>query len=485
MRHEERKALAWSWLAPLIWLLFGTLLLAISLFVVGYLYQLQVLSTSFSGPAPILRAAYIIAIILALCVLVLLALTVVHGVLIPNSPFEGPLSKSLLSLIPSRMRRSDRFTILTSNNRDREWEETRAAREEAVSTYARLISETNDPNLLDRAAPSLVFKECMSSASLPHLIAATRRLLSTDTSIRVKATVRTQYDAFIGWLQNDPVIHVQQSNALSVDDVRDIIRWKNECSTLLQIKSERIWFSPVNVILTSFLPHNKDLLPIGRLPFEQCIARVLCIFDQSRQLGDCEDVLRHAMGHCNWLIAHQKVDDVTRILSHVDRNSLLRSLIRNTCLNWPLIRDIVGILIQGREEETLVEMAPFLTGLPDVGRVFGSFIVVDFLEELAQRLGSDLRTPADIDFSRLCSLIIQEYSSTTWTKEASIVMLYREHSETLQVADKAIARDFFRLCLLRSEEDSVGISSLRVPYCLGERAQFYLSCLTGALSLAL
>ncbi|KZS91621.1 hypothetical protein SISNIDRAFT_487289 [Sistotremastrum niveocremeum HHB9708] len=83
LAREERKVMAERYMIPLMGLLFYTLLLAIGLFVLGFLIQLWDISFSFVGPAPILLIGGAMATALAVVILGIVLLSTVHA-------YEGP-----------------------------------------------------------------------------------------------------------------------------------------------------------------------------------------------------------------------------------------------------------------------------------------------------------------------------------------------------------------------------------------------------------
>ncbi|KZS91674.1 hypothetical protein SISNIDRAFT_163072 [Sistotremastrum niveocremeum HHB9708] len=97
MRHEDRKKMSERWLPPLVYILYGTLLCSIGLFVYGFLLQQRLLSESFDGPAPVLTLAEDFAIVLSVSVLLLVLATIAHALCSVNG-VQGIASLSLLKL---------------------------------------------------------------------------------------------------------------------------------------------------------------------------------------------------------------------------------------------------------------------------------------------------------------------------------------------------------------------------------------------------
>ncbi|KZT33799.1 hypothetical protein SISSUDRAFT_1053780 [Sistotremastrum suecicum HHB10207 ss-3] len=76
------------------------------------------------------------------------------------------------------------------------------SREKLLATYLDQISEASDPTLLERAVASLSYADWVQygTGSIDQLEKVYSRLLSTDTSFRVKETVSAQVARFSTWL---------------------------------------------------------------------------------------------------------------------------------------------------------------------------------------------------------------------------------------------------------------------------------------------
>lgn len=78
------------------------------------------------------------------------------------------------------------------------WEDRDSEDVKALKTYARLVINTNDTEVLERAVPSFEFGSWYNAGdSLFSIFMAVReRFLATDTSFRVKETVAKQLAYF-------------------------------------------------------------------------------------------------------------------------------------------------------------------------------------------------------------------------------------------------------------------------------------------------
>lgn len=153
---------------------------------------------------------------------------------------------------------------------------------QALKAYARLVINTNDTEVLERAVPSFEIGEwCQSGGKLLSVFLAVReRFLATDTSFRVKETVNQQLvycREWSGW--RDRWREDLEGNAIT--------RWcRDQCEDLIDQthESHRQFFSAF-VFFTSLDPHNEDLRRYPWDSYEETVAWVLSSYDQDGEMG--------------------------------------------------------------------------------------------------------------------------------------------------------------------------------------------------------
>lgn len=383
MRHEERKRLSMVWLKPLVVVLYWSLLSSIGLFIAGLLYQLQLLSTSFDERARVLETTWALGLIFAAGIIAIIAATTIHAIRFDCSPFEGSLSRvtlRLLQLMTARWNWRIRIQL--------DWKFNGSA---LVTTYMRLVTEASDPRLLDRAVPSFSYQ--WLSGGMEHmelLEQAYERLLASDASTRVRETVHAECLRFSAFCRE----HMEWTHTTLKRNMIDFL--VERCASLAQY--------PAGVFFTSFDTDNADLLTVSSLPAEECIARVLCTYDQDKQLGCRVWIFRHALKYCHTLLDNQKLEDLNRILSHVDYPSVLRSLFRAPFSFQPA--QLLRYLIQGREIEALRILIPLLTSSEIPQR--SDFHIAVNLGDMMQNIDTEIEIPSDIDLSPYIALIVRE-----------------------------------------------------------------------------
>ncbi|KZT32019.1 hypothetical protein SISSUDRAFT_625860 [Sistotremastrum suecicum HHB10207 ss-3] len=344
---------------------------------------------------------------------------------------------------------------------------------QALKAYARLVLNTNDAEVLERAVPSFEIGQWYSAGvELWDLFLAVReRFLATDTSFRVKETVTQQLVYFMqwsGWRNGYTWRDDLEGNAIT--------RWcTDQCKNLVDRshESHRQFFFTF-VFLTSLDPHNSDLRGSPYDSYERTVARVLCSFDRGGELilGFRENVFSSAVQECRPLLRDAKSDDVTRILSIGDRSSIIRSLLRNPHISWDYIGEMVALITRGNEVAILEELAEFFCNVPDmkpVGIFSRDLLVIDFLGSLIPSLPPRFTLPRSFDLTPTLSLLLR-YQSKVKSLERYIdtLLYFLDHDGFEQLSSLRPAHDFFRLCLTRS-------SNHQLDKNVSDRARFYLS----------
>ncbi|KZT36952.1 hypothetical protein SISSUDRAFT_914236 [Sistotremastrum suecicum HHB10207 ss-3] len=440
LARERRMLSAEGKMRSLMGVLIWTLLLSIGFFVLGFLIQLWDLSFSFTTSAPILIVGGVFATGLTLIILGIITVTTVHAGVNDNSPFESPLSNAMKPLLRWILRCVQKQGhSQTEDNRDRggrgeskgtadkedlaalvEWKKDDAPNTLALKTYAKLVLNTNDAEVLERSIPSFEFGEWYAAGDslLPIFHALRQRFLATDTSFRVKETVHKQLvyaKDWEGWKD-------QEGEWRSDRKANNVTRWcQNQCFELIDSSHGlRHDFFPPFAFFASLEEDNHDLRKWASVSNEECVARILCTFDSDKELGDREDIFRRAVVACDRLLSDGRTDDVTAILSCVDRASVLRSLIQNPDMWWYEIDSLVAFIVKGNEIEILDEMASFFSNLPEMSAFTISndpLLVCTFLEHIIRQSLSNFAAPQFLDLSPVLDIVhqhnlFQHYSMT-------------------------------------------------------------------------
>ncbi|KZS86792.1 hypothetical protein SISNIDRAFT_541213 [Sistotremastrum niveocremeum HHB9708] len=392
--------------------------------------------------------------------------------LAPEAPFHELLGGREGARIESEEKEGEPIEVLMKEAADD------TATVQAFKAYARLVINTNDAEVLERAVPSFVIGEwCKSGGDLLPLFLAVRdRFLATDTSFRVKETVQKQLvdcREWSGWTDEDGWWRRDLEG-------NDITRWcRDQFKDLVNQshESHRQFFSAW-VFFTSLDPNNDDLRGDPRDDsHEESLVRVLYSFDQEGELGDRRDVFWSAVWEC-------RSDDVTRILSRGYQYSVLRSLLRNPYRPWddvggllgrPLgrIKDVVAFITRGNEVAVLGELAKFFSNLPDikpVGDYCKNLLVIDFLSSLTLSLPSTFTAPQSFDLAPTLSLLLryQFVIGYSLPRYSATLIYFLDHGGFELLSSLRPAHDFFQLCITRSSNDQIDET-------VSDRAQFYLS----------
>ncbi|KZS92054.1 hypothetical protein SISNIDRAFT_486986 [Sistotremastrum niveocremeum HHB9708] len=340
---------------------------------------------------------------------------------------------------------------------------------QALKAYARLVINTNDAEVLERAVPSFEIGEWSKNGGdlLPVLLAVRERFLATDTSFRVKETVDKQ------------LLRCRQWSGWRIygywrDDLEgNMITWwcRDHCAALARgaHESRRQFFSAL-VFFTSFDPGNSDLRgDPGIDSYEDSVARVLSSFDQEGTLGFRFFVFVTAVEECRSLLGVGN-SDVTGILSLRGRPSLLRSLLRNPYIDWDEIKDIVAFITQGNEVAVLEELAEFFSNLPDIRLVWHDLLVIEFLASLIPLLPSNFSVPQYLDLSPTLSLFLRYQSDIpdSLSRYIDTLLYFLDHGGFGLLSSLLVAHEFFQFCLALSSDDNLLSTNNQ------DRAKFYL-----------
>ncbi|KZT34991.1 hypothetical protein SISSUDRAFT_1064843 [Sistotremastrum suecicum HHB10207 ss-3] len=466
LARERRMLSAEGKMPSLMGVLVWTLLLSIGFFVLGFLIQLWDLAFSFAGSAPILIIGGMLATGITLVILGFIVATTIQAALTENSPFESPLSNAMKPLLRwIRRRVQTRECGRTEANRETDekdetedttdtedledlirWRKDDATNILALKTYAKLILNTNDAEVLDRAVPSFEYRQWHDARDslLPVFYAVRERFLASDTSFRVKETVHKQLvylKDWNGWKD-------QEGDWRSDMKANEFTRWcQAQCYELIySSRGSRRDFFPPFAFLASLEEDNQDLRRWAFRSDEECIASILCTFDSDQELGDREDIVRRAIRSCDRLFSDGRTDDVAVILSHVDRTSVLRSLIRNPDMWWSQIRDLVAFIVKGNEVEILDEMAPFFSHLPEMGEVSDDdhpLLVCEFLEDIIRDSPFGFTPPASLDLSPILDLV---HRNSLFQRYSKILIYYLGRGSLDDLSDLRPALRLWEYC---------------------------------------
>ncbi|KZS92690.1 hypothetical protein SISNIDRAFT_509706 [Sistotremastrum niveocremeum HHB9708] len=423
MRHEARKSLAYGWIKPLVAVLYWSLLLSIGLFIAGLLYQLRNLSSSFDQTAPILETTWSLGVILAAVILGTIAATTIHAIRFDSSPFEGLVSKFVVRIL-QRLER--RWRWMEKWRASVNWESNR----DLFKTYMQLIAEANDPKLLDRVAPSFSYLAWVlwGNGSIDVLRGTYGRLMASDTSNRVRETVWAQISRFANYCQRYPR---EVEGTLSENDFDDFL-----CDHYVIPSDFPAWAT-----IISFQENNRDLRDVGTLSVEECIAKILCTYDQNRKLGNREQIFANVVDHCNSLVRGGNEDDLTKILSHVDHLSVVRSLMRAPGTIFFSSVNFLPVLFRHCQAGILLHVNEFLKDPPSN---VNDGNVSDVLDAL---LTPNSPLPLGADLSPIIASVTRNVYWISWARVSASLVLYLEACEVSGLSDPNVVFEFLQLCV--------------------------------------
>lgn len=474
LRHVERERLAKRWLRYLVEGLNAILLSSIGLFVVGLLYQLWNLGMSFEQNAPRLLVTWGLGLQLSLSILGVVVGATFHALVYEASPFGGPFSR-LIFLAAKRlaksyepwMKRVEKVARrLDGAYQNRFWAFRRIVplvgrvivsalwlssllvgqwrvklelddKKKLCTTYMDLIAEASDPKLLERAVASFSFLEWFqnrdqSQEELAQLKKTWDRLTATDTSLRVRETLTARARQFVP-------SNSQKLRELGERLTTELMQFFVTIHSYPRGFRDSLWD-------TSFQPDNADLRPLAALPFEECVARVLCSYNHKGKLGDRGKTFDWAEIHCYDLLEEGKRDDVTRILSHVDRLDIIKSFIQYAGFIYP---SVVEVIVKDHEHEVLRKINEF------VKEVDQFKLGLESLSEVFLALASP--PPNDMDLSPLIDYLSRHPHWFTWEETSNSIISYLNSFGVSQISDSVAVRRFLQLCVNEAIRDVDGI----------------------------
>lgn len=405
----------------------------------GLLYQLRILGLGTgtgegveSGPLKRVVATWGLGVVLEGSVLLVMVAATVHGVIYDVSPFSGPFSRSILSFIKflsSTFHSSMEYMSEIADRLDNLIDSIPFYRifppltrcilfipylaslfqnsivtlkssnpKEFIEAYLSLLSQSNDPKLLERAISSFSLldwvKYCSGNGnwhdaglSVKKLNKAYTRLTASDASFRVHQTLKSRLRSFIrGCREGGITPHQLQLEYL-------IYR----CSFPDEFA--------VAVGLCSLGENNSDLARLadegmsggGEEGFEKCIVGVLKSYQDAGKGGGKVGYRRHvydlAQGYCETLIntttssnsstspnspnspstsavaVADARNSLSKIFSGVDPGDLIKSFVQSPFETYPLLIEFVAKGKKKRFMRILIEFVEDCEKKGEAGRV--------------------------------------------------------------------------------------------------------------------
>ncbi|KZS87009.1 hypothetical protein SISNIDRAFT_491413 [Sistotremastrum niveocremeum HHB9708] len=339
--------------------------------------------------------------------------------------------------------------------------------ENLFATYLDQIAQASDPILLDRAVASLSYQDWVlyGGKSMDQLQKAYARLMATDTSSRVKETVTSQISRFRSWIpeRREQIERDRISRALGELLAKDADEYflarEEEREKEAQQKEEE---ESRTIELTNFLVRQRtddslspffdttgenctDILDLISLPFERFVAKCLCIKDHDDiDLGDHHSIFFWSVNYCDDLLRANRRDEVTRILSHVDIFSTVRSFaLAHSYYLW--YGPVLKLIIADRKTDILHLLNDLLSTPRDrpnlnSGCVSAAFVIA---------AGSPPQLPSHLDLSPIIGHIAQHPSWVNWREISDAVIAYLVQCDmpTLSARSALAVYEFLRQCV--------------------------------------
>ncbi|KZS92684.1 hypothetical protein SISNIDRAFT_486202 [Sistotremastrum niveocremeum HHB9708] len=465
LARERRKAIADRYMLPLMGVLFWTLLLAIGFFVLGLLIQFWELAFSFQGPAAILAFGAVVATVLSLIILSIIVVTTIHAALHQNSPFESPLSNALFPLLEwmrhfrgrsGTQHRSARQPDVKDADPDKEedsdghmesagdvmsaiqWRDGDSTEVQALKTYARLVINTNDTEVLERVVPSFDFGKWhpVGATLFAAFTAVHERFLASDTSFRLKETVQKQ------------VLNPNCRSVVKRPEQREpnhggnaLMRWwATQCEAALKRSPDRTReILPYWAFCLSFEEGNEHICRDHVESYEDSILKILDSYGPgcSRQ-GDRRSIFYVTVRECESFLTHEKSGMLSALAMNARGPSLIVSLIRSPHLCW--FEGLVSFFARGQADQTFQKAVETLLVddlLPDI-----IWKVCRLLAHLIPDLSPNFNVWL-VDFSPLLLLI--DSPALLW-QHLGTLLYYFNHGAFECLPDPLSARLLWEFC---------------------------------------
>ncbi|KZT33844.1 hypothetical protein SISSUDRAFT_1065816 [Sistotremastrum suecicum HHB10207 ss-3] len=340
----------------------------------------------------------------------------------------------------------------------------RNSKDELMNAYLELIADASDPILLERAAASFRYRDWVQhgDGSIDQLSKVLSRLMATDTSFRVRETVNAQISRFSAWIPERRELMKEKRKDRSDQD-----RWARE--------GDRFWMArskereeearreqeeqPRAIQLTEFLISQRkdqvsrgftptwenctDVLDLLSLPFDKFIAKCLCINNHNIDLGDHQQIFLYSVDHCiDLLLDAKKPDDVTRILSHLDLFSAVRSFVLANSY-YPFYDRVLKLIIGDRTTEVLRFLNEFLSTPREWSDVDSGGASAVFLIAA----GSPSHFPSDLYVSPIIAHLGRHPSWWNWREASDALIAYLVQCDISTLSDPAGIHHFLQQCV--------------------------------------
>ncbi|KZT32180.1 hypothetical protein SISSUDRAFT_1067128 [Sistotremastrum suecicum HHB10207 ss-3] len=334
-----------------------------------------------------------------------------------------------------------------------------------TTIYLELIAEASDPILLERAAASFRYRDLVQYGEGPRdqFEKAYSRLMATDTSFRVRETVSAQLSRFSVWAtqRRKEIDRKRESRAVEERLAREghetwIARSKKREEEAKQDDEEEHRAFRLTAFLRqqqtddiySYFVASKEnyleLLDLFSLPRDKLLAECICINNHNIFFGYPGDIFCWSLNRCVDLLDAHKADDITRILSHVDLFSAVRSVIR---AKRYITRydDVLSLIIGDRRTDVLHFLAEFISR-----SARRDWILVDPLAASSAFLitvGYPPQFPSDLDISSIVTHVARNPSWENWHKVSDVVIAYLVQCDISTLSDRSGIYHFLQQCV--------------------------------------
>ncbi|KZT33802.1 hypothetical protein SISSUDRAFT_1065864 [Sistotremastrum suecicum HHB10207 ss-3] len=337
--------------------------------------------------------------------------------------------------------------------------------DELMNAYLELIADASDPILLERAAASFRYRDWVQlqhgDGMMDQLGKVYSRLMATDTSFRVRETVNAQISRFSAWIpkrrkqieENRAWRAYHDSQAREGDEyhMARSKEWEEQArkeeeeerrATQLTKFLIRQRKDGISFLFNPMWENCADILDLISLPFDQFIAKCLCIHDHNTNLGDHRYIFFYSVHHCEILRGADKSDDVTRILSHVDLFSAVRSFVlADHYISW--YDDVLKLIIGERRTEALRFLTEFLSTPRDWSTVDPTGVSSVFVIAA----GSPPQSPSDLDLSPIIAHIGRHPSWENWLQASDTSIAHLGQCNISTMSDPAGVHHFLQQCV--------------------------------------
>ncbi|KZS87008.1 hypothetical protein SISNIDRAFT_538360 [Sistotremastrum niveocremeum HHB9708] len=332
-----------------------------------------------------------------------------------------------------------------------------------LATYLDQIAEASDPTLLDRAVASLTYGDWVQygGGSVDQLQKVYTRLMATDTSFRVKETINAQVSLFSAWFskrwkeieenREDRAYADRQASEghvyfIAGSKEREEQAKKEEEEKRRAIQLTKFLISQrkdgISFCFTPTWENCTEILDLISLPFDAFIAKCVCIHDHNINLGYHQRIFPLSVSHCLGLFDDDKTDDVTRILSHLDLSSAVRSFVLVDYYN-PFYDGALKLIIGDRKPEVLHFLNEFLSTPRNWSNADPGFASAVFLIAA----GSPPQFPSDLDLSPIIAHVGRHPSWWNWRQASEALIGYLGQCDISTLSDPASVHHFLQQCV--------------------------------------